>query len=295
MILAERTLRAIAAAIEADQGARFRGLQWKYMQQVPDAFSTDTFPFRSHLGASVIGGPCARANWLSFRWATLKQHSAKLLRLFNRGHLEEARMLALIELIGATVYNVTTDGKQLRISHAAGHAGGSVDGIAVGIPDLPPGFPCLTEFKTHGQNSFAKLQQSGVRKSKPQHYTQVQLYMGKLSLQVALYVGVNKNTDELYAELIPFDAIEYERGLKRFTDIVFSPAPPKRISESAAWFECRMCDEREACFFGKVHKTCRTCTQSVLIEGGWMCRSYNVRLTKEQQAVGCNQYNRIRW
>src|SRR3546814_7080313 len=38
--------------------------------------------------------------------------------------------------------------------------------------------------------------------AKPEHYTQMQLYMRKMGLTVALYVAVCKNTDDLYMEII---------------------------------------------------------------------------------------------
>lgn len=59
--------------------------------------------FRNHLGASSIGNECLRALWYTFRWATRAKHKASLLRLFQRGHLEEDRFIGYLESIGVEV------------------------------------------------------------------------------------------------------------------------------------------------------------------------------------------------
>lgn len=59
---------------------------------------------RRYLGASQIGGACNRAAWYSFHWAG---HSApqdpRMLRLFDRGHREEQRMIGYLRMIGVEV------------------------------------------------------------------------------------------------------------------------------------------------------------------------------------------------
>lgn len=64
---------------------------------------------RNHLGASLIGHDCKRYLWYIFRWAfreTYKDEAshARMQRLFNRGHREEARFIEWLEGIGAEVY-----------------------------------------------------------------------------------------------------------------------------------------------------------------------------------------------
>ena len=62
MQIATKTLEAINNALEADDGARFRGLFRDALPEISDAFNDvpDTMP-RTHLGGSLIGGECARA------------------------------------------------------------------------------------------------------------------------------------------------------------------------------------------------------------------------------------------
>ncbi|HLT19976.1 MAG TPA: hypothetical protein VKZ96_11010, partial [Thermomicrobiales bacterium] len=62
--------------------------------------------FRDHLGASLIGKSCTRALWYDFRWATPARHSGRILRLFETGQLEEARLVRDLRATGATVLEV---------------------------------------------------------------------------------------------------------------------------------------------------------------------------------------------
>jgi hypothetical protein len=84
-----------------------------------------------------------------------------------------------------------------------GHFGGSLDGVAKGLPEAPK-TPAVLEFKTHNDKSFTDLVKNKVQASKPQHYDQMNIYMGLMELDRALYMAVNKNTDDLYTEWVHF-------------------------------------------------------------------------------------------
>lgn len=296
--LAVKTMTAIETAIEADQGAKFRYFQGLVMPHMKDAFRPEEDGFRSHLGASVIGKNCARSIWYDWRWARKPRFSARMIRLFNRGHLEEARFIASLLTIGCQVYQQDANGNQYRISHVGGHFGGSGDGIVVGLPDLPPGTAALSEFKTHGEKSFIKLQKEGVYGAKFEHYVQMNIYMRKMGLMYALYGAVNKNTDEYHMEIVTLDPLIADQFLDRGTQIIWLQRPPDRINNaSPGLFECRYCDNKGICFDNApmVHN-CRTCRFSTPLEDGrWMCRNplYAIGrpdtfLDKEQQLVGCD-------
>lgn len=60
-------------------------------------------PRRTHLGASQIGGKCARQAWYAFRWAYEEQFDGRKLRLFKRGHDEEHNLVAYLRQAGAEV------------------------------------------------------------------------------------------------------------------------------------------------------------------------------------------------
>lgn len=321
--IAEKTLAAIDNSIKNDQGGTFRGWLGKVIGHMDDAYSTDEFPFRSHLGASLVGGECARQIWYNFRWSTLTKHPGRLLRLFNRGHLEEARFIAALLSIGVQVYQQDENGKQFRVSDAGGHFGGSGDGVGIGIPDLEALVAALLEFKTSAEKPFVELAGKnwrkysenlllppekrkniqftgkGVRACKFEHYVQMQVYMKKMGLAVALYVVVNKNNDELYAELVPFNAQIADEFIQRGVNLVWMNDEPDKLSNSPAWFACKWCDHRQVCHYNKPpHRNCRTCRHSQpKDDGNWYCESPETAtpsgpLTKEEQLNGCQKYER---
>jgi hypothetical protein len=150
---ATQTIAAIDAALEKDQGAAYRGFLREEILKLEDAYSTKRDGFRSHLGASLIGKPCARDLWYGFRWAVAKIFDGRILRLFNRGHLEEARFIALLRAAGIIVQSVAEGGGQFRIQAAGGHFGSSLDATVWDCPDAPREW-ILGEFKTHSLKSF---------------------------------------------------------------------------------------------------------------------------------------------
>ncbi|HEX8349957.1 MAG TPA: hypothetical protein VF598_08335, partial [Hymenobacter sp.] len=104
VMLAVETMNKIDRMMYADQGAAFRVAQGQVMPHMKDAYRGEDGGFRSHLGASVIGRECGRQIWYGWRWARKPKFQARMLRLFNRGHLEEARFIAALLAIGVQVY-----------------------------------------------------------------------------------------------------------------------------------------------------------------------------------------------
>jgi hypothetical protein len=313
VVLASKTLAAFESAVARDQGAAFRVWLGKVIPHIGDAYRGEDEGFRSHMGASIIGGECGRAIWYSFRWATRPRFTGQMLRLFNRGHLEEARFIALLLTIGVQVYQQDADGKQFRISSYGGHFGGSGDGVGVGIPDLPPGTAALTEFKTHNDASFKVLKKDGVRDAKLEHFVQMQTYMRKMGLRFALYLAVNKNTDEIYGEIVTLDETVADQFIQRAHKIIPLQVAPDKISKSPGWRACARCDHRPVCHLGiPPERNCRTCKHSVPHEDGkWWCENNDRRMTmifgpkdgvsiagetfelgKARQLAGCAHYEK---
>lgn len=291
---AEQTLAAIDAAIAKDQGNRWRGLLGELVPQTGDAFRSDEEGHRGHLGASLMGRECTREIWYSWRWTSPNIFEGRMLRLFNRGHLEEPRFIAMLKLIGCDFWQYDAKGKQFRMIGHRGHFSGSSDGVARGIPELP-GIPVLTEFKTHNRKSFEKLIVEGVIRAKWEHFIQMQLYMGFFGLSHALYMAVNKDDDTLHAEIIQFDPDAFEKAKARAAGIIETATAPKRISSNPAWFKCKFCDHRAVCHgTAQPQKNCRTCRFSrVEDDGAWSCSVTGVPLSKAAQARGCSDWDMI--
>lgn len=247
--------------------------------------------FRDHLGASLIGKSCERALWYDFRWATLQQFSGRILRLFETGNLEEARLVRNLRMTGATVLEVDPEtGRQWRVEAHGGHFGGSLDAVAIGLREAPKTWH-VVEFKTHSAKSFRDLGAKGVAVSKPQHWAQMQIYMHLTGLDRALYVAVCKDTDALHVERVHADRAAAERLLDRARRVIEAKRPPSRISEDPTWWECRFCDHRAVCHDGAAAESnCRTCLHSTAVEGGWHCARLDRVLDSAAQRAGCGKH-----
>lgn len=65
-----------------------------------------TDDLRNHLGASIIGHDCKAYAWFVFRWVKKEIFEGRMLRLFDRGHLEEERIIKWLRAIGVKVWEV---------------------------------------------------------------------------------------------------------------------------------------------------------------------------------------------
>ncbi|MBI1207403.1 MAG: oxidoreductase [Azospirillum sp.] len=247
--------------------------------------------YRDHLGASVIGNRCNRALWYIFRWATRAAFSGRMLRLFETGQLEESRIVKNLRAAGITILPVDPDsGRQWAVEAHGGHFGGSMDGVGVGFPEAPLTWH-LTEMKTHNDKSFYKLVWEGVELSKPLHYTQMQIYMELAEIERAIYIAVNKNTDEIYTERVKRNRKFARRAIERAKRIIDATEPPAGISVDPSWFECRFCDHNAVCYGDSMpERHCRSCLSSSPVDGGWWCDRHSKHLSPKEQRAGCQNH-----
>ena len=260
------------------------------------AYEADTRDgFRTHLGASLIGKECERALWYDFRWATKAKFPGRVLRLFETGNREEDRLVGNLRRTGATVLELDPEtGRQFRVQAHGGHFGGSLDGVAINLLEAPKTWHVL-EFKTHSNKSFNDVAAKKVRVSKPQHFAQMQIYMHLVGINRAMYLAVNKDTDDLYVERVEADTQYAEQLLEKARRIIFAQAPLPRISEDPSWYQCRMCDHAPLCHasgqrVAAPEVNCRTCLHSTPVEGGWQCERHEKTLSEADQRIGCEQH-----
>lgn len=262
---------------------------------------------RPHLGASIIGRECQRQTWYTFRWAKNLPHEGRILRLFDTGHKAEPRFIADLRATGVEVYDVDESGKQFRISDHGGHFGGSTDGVGKGVIYAPKTWAVL-EFKTHGSKSFAKLKNHGVKSAKLEHYVQCQVYMLKLNLERALYLAVNKDTDELHDEWITIDGAFAQSQADLALSIITAGSPPAGISAEKGDFRCKYCDYADLCFGDQVPlPSCRSCAHATpeltpgqdgasdgSNGGRWSCSKWSVDIPDvAAQRIGCDGHRFI--
>lgn len=213
-----------------------------------------------------------------------------MLRLFDRGKREEAVVAEELRAIGVELH--THDGdKQIECRDESGHFGGSVDGIGRGFPEAPKTWAIL-EVKTHSAKSFTELKKLGVAEAKPQHYAQIQSYMGLMGVERAMYLAVNKDNDELYTEWVHFDEDAFKALTERARRIIDAKEPPEKLSTDPAHWGCKMCPFHALCHEQKVAEvSCRTCCHASPGEiGAWGCELHCTVRNKGEQREACGDH-----
>lgn len=281
------TLDPNSSTFAADVEARLVVLEEEY--------SIETYPasHRSHLGASAIGEECWRKLWYQFRWMKLGQAEGRMRRLWNRGNREEAQFEAFLLWAGFSVRTINeATGKQYLFSKINGHYGGSTDGKL--LIRWANDYPVIAEYKTFAAKYFTKLKEEKLKKSNPKYYAQLCTYGREFEVKHALFYAVNKDNDEWYRELVALDwnyALELE---KKATDIIYAKLPPARISEQAAFWQCKFCTFQGICHHGETpERNCRSCVNAVPgPNAGWICAHYGP-IPKAEIPKGCQNWKGI--
>jgi hypothetical protein len=262
---------------------------------------------RPHLGSSVLGDKCDRALWYGWRWAhktifgdsidpAKRRSVGQMMRLFERGHREEAWIVEDLRDIGVDVRTVDPQtGEQWRAVWHGGHVSGGADGVILaGLVESTK--PHLLEVKTSNVEQFEKLLAQGAEKAKPRHWAQMQTLMRGLKLERAFYVCVCKDDDRIYTERVHLDRTAADEMIARAGRIAFANEAPARINENQDSFDCRFCDHRKLCHASVqapvvAERNCRTCTESTpMPDGTWRCSLLNLTLAPGQQRMGCEQH-----
>lgn len=271
------------------------------------AIKTYYEPHRWHLGASIIGHDCSRYLWYTFRWCGKQVGQGKtdeekhanlgrMQRLFNRGHLEENRVVGYLKGIGCEVWTHHENGDQFRMSAVNNHYGGSLDGIL----KLPPAYkidePLLWENKTNATGqAFNELLEKGIALSKPQHFIQSSCYGNEYKLRYAVYTNTNKNDDNIYIEIVKLNFNIAEQMKVKAERIIVSQEPPPRLAENPTFHKCVYCDMKQICHFkAKPEVNCRSCIfAEPRSQGEWNCNFHNGIIPREFVPQACPQYKPI--
>lgn len=271
-----------------------------------DAYCVATYNdgHRNHLGASLIGHECSRYLWNVFRWLSAEDFTGRQLRLFQRGHLEEARFEEYLRGIGAEVvaFQPDADGnankgeQQYRIKAVMGHFGGSLDGQLMLPLKYKVPFAMLSEYKTKGTGaSWSKLKKDGVKLTSPEHYAQMSMYGRAYGYKYALYMSVNKNDDDLHVEVVELDWRLGEQLEAKAHDIITAQIPPAKIAESPAYQKCKWCHFSDICHTGApVEVNCRSCQHASAVDNGeWYCAVWEGVIPKDYIKQACDRHTPI--
>lgn len=219
------------------------GLKSKRSEQAP----------RQYLGASRIGEDCERRLAYEFHMTEKDEgadFSGKTLRIFDMGHDGEERMAEYLRLAGFDLQTHTPEGKQIGMSDAGGRFKGHLDGVIHRGPKIAGlKYPCLWENKALGGTSWNVLQKNGLKKAKPVYYAQVQVYMGYHTLESCLFTALNRDTGEIYVELVALNARDCQTYIDRAVRIVKSANPEElgKAGKGLDDFKCKFCDYKKRC------------------------------------------------
>lgn len=207
---------------------------------------------RRYLGASELGDPCSRRIQLNYL-ASIDDPNintyvrpisdGRLLRIFNIGHAFE-EVVAEWFISAGFKLDRERNGKQHGFETADGRIGGHIDGV---LKDGPPfiKYPALWEHKAINTKSWGEIADKGVRVARPRYAAQVAMYQAYMDLDnPALFTALNKNTQELYHELIPLDADLAQKISDKGVAILKAVdsgmlMPP--VAHSEDYYECRGC------------------------------------------------------
>jgi len=230
---------------------------YKQVQRLIDAAmvkQSSESPKRNYLGASRWGEKCMRRLAYEFHNpGEGKPFEGKTLRIFNVGHDGEERMAEYMRLAGFEIVTHGADGKQIGFSAAEGALKGHIDGAITNGPKIEGlKYPCLWENKMLGKKSFDDLVRKGLMESKPVYYAQMNIYMGYMELEQGLFTAQNRDTCEIYSEVVDFEPHVAQECSDRAVRIVKSDSPEEfpRISDDPCSFICKFCDYNEKCHFG---------------------------------------------
>ena len=202
------TTALIAAAID-------RALVARNDAQVP----------RTYVSTSGLGRACLRQiqyDYLAVPKDEGRDFEPRTLRIFEAGHRGEDIVADWLRLAGFDLRTERADGRQFGFSALDGRFKGHIDGCLVAGP-VPLAYPALWENKALGAASWKDVVKRGLTLSKPVYAAQIALYQAYLELpNPALFTALNRDTMELYSELVPFDPSLAQTMSDRAVEVVRS-------------------------------------------------------------------------
>lgn len=230
-------------------------------------------PPRQYLGGSILGYDCKRKLAYQYFKTPLDAEAGftgRTYRIFDMGHDGEDRVAEYLRLAGFELMTETAHGKQFGFGvwpdedrpngRVAGHCDGVVTGASEALlPHLAGmAFPALWENKCLKASRFAAVKKRGLRNAEPEYYVQVQVYMSRIevlknpdgTVNPTLWTAMNRDTGEIYYEMVKFDPRVAEDALLKGKQIIEADHPEDlpRVASEISDFRCKWCDYRERCW-----------------------------------------------
>lgn len=224
------------------------------MRRVCEVAGNNSKP-RDYLGASLIGDPCSRKIWYSYKNYPKEPFSANTLWNFEDGHRTEDLIASRLRMVkGIELWTHDANGNQYGFSALGGKFKGHCDGVILGLLQAPK-TPHVWECKASAQKKFEEFKKAkasagekgALKLWNESYYIQGQLYMHYLQLDrhyltVALAGG--RDIDSCRTE---YDADVALRTIDKADLIINATREPARISEKADFWLCKFCDYRGVC------------------------------------------------
>ena len=227
-----------------------------------EASEREATPPRTYLGASRLGHACERALQFEFVGAPKDDGAdfgGQTLRIFAIGHQLEDLAIRWLRAAGIDLVTQKRDGGQFGFSVAGGRIRGHVDGIIADAPAaLGMRVPALWECKTMNARNWRACVKDGVTVSKPVYAAQIAIYQAymepsvpEISAAPALFTAINKDTCEIWHELVPFDGALAQASSDKAVQILRACDAGELLPRHTAdpeYFECRFCAWKERCW-----------------------------------------------
>lgn len=217
---------------------------------------------RDYLGASRLGASCNRA--LQFEYTDTpkdedQNFTGKILRIFQAGHVFEDLIIGWLQRAGIELVTRKKNGDQFGFSTVKGKLKGHIDGVIISAPsDLEFTFPMLFECKSLNNKSWKEVEKKKLALAKPIYAAQIAIYQAYMESQIegisknpALFTAINKDTAEIYFELIEFDKTLAQKTSDKAVMILSATEAHEllpRISADPAHFECKFCPWQQRCW-----------------------------------------------
>ena len=210
---------------------------------------------RNYLGASLIGNPCSRQIWYSYKAAPKKPFEAETLWNFEDGHRTEDLIAARLRLLpNIELWTHKDDGSQYGFEALGGKFKGHIDGVIRGLIQAPKALH-IWENKCSAEKKYNEFQSLKAKHGEKQtlknwnenYFIQAQLYMHFLQIDrhyMTVAKAGGRDIDSCRTEYQPEIA---EKAIDKADKIINAQSEPMRISENADYFICRWCDYADIC------------------------------------------------
>lgn len=258
--------------------------------------------FSWRIKPSSLGGECVARIWYAWRWAAKRTTPGRLARTFDRGNEAEARMVAYIRKGGWMIMDEDPNRqhlkkKQYKARALRKHLASFIDGICKHEQHTENAV-WLLELKTMARGRFNQLvAKRSVQSKENQYYTQLQIYMHLMQLACCLFVAECTEDQEIYIEVIPYNAEVALRALELGGIVMTSNIRPARIAETPAFGMCKGCEFLGVCHLGEnIEKNCRSCLHVEPIDDGkFKCNRWNATIPGEAEMLaGCSEHEGVK-